>query len=168
MKTLAWLSPALGIKLLFYRISLLQKLTNSRITSSLVLLQNFARKFLEAWVFCSCFSPHGDENENTSCLCEGKKYICLLQLLDTMRNESFPREIKNNHCIFYIHNSFPTSSFTHKSILGAGSSRTPFFAYSCMHSSVVLWLGVGRNQAAFIPDPFMLQTAVLTHLIVQP
>lgn len=42
----------------------------------------------------------------------GEKKICLLQLQETMRNESFPREIKGNNCIFDILNSFPASSFT--------------------------------------------------------
>lgn len=34
----------------------------------------------------------------------GEKKIYFLQLLETMRNESFPREIKGNDCIFDIHN----------------------------------------------------------------
>lgn len=70
MKTLAWLSLALGIKLLFTKSAFCRSSqTDGGITSFLVLMQNFTRKILEAWAFCCYCSIRGNEYENTNCLC---------------------------------------------------------------------------------------------------
>lgn len=65
-----------------------------------------------------------------------------------MKNESFPKKIKGNNCIFDIHNSFSASSFTRGinqpwELVAAGQ---PFPAYSCMHSSVMFMVGGGKES----------------------
>lgn len=84
-------------------------LTEVGLMSFLVLMQNFNGSFLENQSVLFSSSWKWDWEHKLFIWREKKIYF--LQLLETVRNESFLREIKGNDCIFDIHNSFPRSAF---------------------------------------------------------